>query len=378
MKGRSAEEIANPAALRSPVYVPGRPVADVAREVGIDPSRIVKLASNENPLGPGPMATEAVARVLEVQHRYPEGGATRLREAIGVELGIDPNAVVCGNGSNEILELIARIFSGPGKTVLHGSAGFIVYRLAALHAGAEPIAVPMRIDGGHDLQSMMNAVDERTSLICIASPNNPTGGRNGNAEIGEMIRQLPADVVTVIDEAYTEYLEDPLDLRPWIASGYPVIATRTFSKIHGLAGYRVGYAYGREDLIQLIARNRDPFNVNYPGQEAARAALADREFQARSRSANVRGMQRLGAILDRFGLESPQSFGNFRLARVIDGPAAADALLREGVIVRPLQPYGMLRDLRISVGTDSELDRLEAALGNLAGRSALWETAFRG
>ncbi len=376
MKTASAEDIANPGSLRSPVYVPGRPVADVARELGMDPAGIVKLASNENPLGPGPKATEAVRRVLHEQHRYPEGGATLLREEIATYLDTDPKTIVCGNGSNELIELIARIFSGPGRSVLHGSEGFIVYRLAALHAGAEPIGIPMRPDGAHDLGGFLERIDQQASVVFVASPNNPTGGRNGNEELIKFIRDLPGNVVVVIDEAYVEYLDDPLDLRALIAEGYPLIATRTFSKIHGLAGYRVGYAYGRADLIGLISRNRDPFNVNYPGQEAARAALSDHDYVVKSRVENAKGMERLGVILGRFRLYSPESFGNFRLAKVLNGPEAAKALLHQGVIVRPLQPYGMFGHLRISVGTGSELDRLEEALAKISSETSVWKRAF--
>lgn len=377
MKRPTGLELATPAALRSPVYVPGRPIAEVAAALGIQPEAIVKLASNENPLGPSPRATETVRRVLDQQHRYPEGGSSRLRETIAEGLSMHPDQVVCGNGSNEILELIARIFSGPGRAVHHGSKGFIVYKLAALHAGSEPIAVSMRPDGAHDLEALLSSLNKTSALVCVASPNNPTGGHNGNDEIDRFIRRLPPWVIAVIDEAYVEYLEEPSILPSLIEQGYPVIGTRTFSKIHGLAGYRVGYAYGRQDLIELISRNRDPFNVNFPGQEAARVALGDQDFIARSRRENRGGLERLGDLLERFGIPSPPSRANFRLARVHEGASAAAALLQEGIIVRPLQPYGMAQDLRISVGLPHELDRLEEALVELQSREEIWSSFVR-
>lgn len=377
MKRPTGLELATPAALRSPVYVPGRPVGEVAADLGLQPEAIVKLASNENPLGPSPRATEAARRVLDQQHRYPEGGSTRLRETIAAELSMHPDQIVCGNGSNEILELIARIFSGPGKSVHHGAEGFIVYKLAALHAGSEPIAAPMRPDGSHDLEALLSSLNEKSALVCVASPNNPTGGHNENGEIDRFIRRLPPWVIAVIDEAYVDYLEESSILRSLIEEGFPVIGTRTFSKIHGLAGYRVGYAYGRKDLIELISRNRDPFNVNFPGQEAARAALGDLDFLERSRLENRAGLRRLASILGRFGIPSPPSRANFRLARVRDGAAAAAALLRAGIIVRPLQPYGMQQDLRISVGLPHELDRLEEALATLQSGMEAWSAFVR-
>ncbi|MGF1530332.1 MAG: histidinol-phosphate transaminase [Puniceicoccaceae bacterium] len=354
-------ELANSNALQAGVYVPGKPISDVASSLNLDPRTIVKLASNENPLGPSPLASRAVEEALGNQHRYPEGSATRLREAISEGLGIDVDQIVCGNGSNELLELMAKVFAGPGRSIVHGQWGFIVYRLAALHSGSQALAVPMN-NYGHDLWAMRETIREDTAVVYLASPNNPTGVRNSNDELRDWITSMPNRVILCIDEAYVDYVADPLDLRPFIAEGRPIVAMRTFSKIYGLAGYRVGFAYGRRDLIEILARNRDPFNVNYPGQVAAEAGLKDREHISRSLEVNAAGLVRLAEILTRFHLAYIPSEANFLMVRHPRAGYLVQALLEKGVIVRGLQPYGLTSELRISVGLPGELDRLEQAL----------------
>lgn len=353
--------LVNPSVLTQPVYEPGKPIEDVARELGLDPAGILKLASNENPLGPSPLAVAAATRALAHGELYPDGGCFVLRQKLATRHGLAPEQFVVGNGSNEILELLGHVFLRPGDEVVMGAPAFIVYKLVALLFGARPVEVPL-VDHRHDLDALARAVTPRTKLVFLPSPNNPTGTANTEAEIHAFVRALPEQVVFVFDEAYAEYLDNPPDLRPLLAEGRKVVGLRTFSKIFGLASLRVGYGYASPELAGLLNRVRQPFNVNAIGQAAAVAALDDADFTARARATNAAGLSQLGAALDQRGLEIVPSVANFLLVKVGDGARVFAELQKRGVIVRPMRPYGMPEWLRVTVGTPVQNERFLAAL----------------
>jgi histidinol-phosphate aminotransferase len=357
-------DLVNPAVLTQPVYEPGRPIEDVAREMGLDPAGILKLASNENPLGASPAALAAARRALEQAPLYPDGGAVRLREALAARHGLAAGQYVIGNGSNELLELLGHVFLRPGDEAVMGTPAFIVYKLVTLLFGARPVEVPLR-DHRHDLAALAAAVTPRTKLVFLPSPNNPTGTANDEAEILAFARGLPDHVVFVFDEAYAEYLASPPDLRPLVREGRRVVGLRTFSKIHGLAALRVGYGWTTPEVAALLQRVRQPFNVNAVGLAAAEAALGDEVWVRRCREENRRGLRQLAAGFDALGLESVSSEANFMLARVGDGAAVFAALQRRGVIVRPLAPYGMAAWVRITVGSEAQNLRMLEALAEV-------------
>jgi histidinol-phosphate aminotransferase len=353
--------LVNPSVLTQPVYEPGKPIEDVARELGLDPAGILKLASNENPLGPSPLAVAAATRALAHGELYPDGGCFVLRQKLAARHGLAAEQFVVGNGSNEILELLGHVFLRPGDEVVMGAPAFIVYKLVALLFGARPVEVPL-VDHRHDLDALARAVTPRTKLVFLPSPNNPTGTANTEAEIHAFVRALPEQVVFVFDEAYAEYLENPPDLRPLLAEGRKVVGLRTFSKIFGLASLRVGYGYASPELAGLLNRVRQPFNVNAIGQAAAVAALDDAEFTARARATNASGLSQLASALAGRGLEIVPSVANFLLVKVGDGVRVFTELQRRGVIVRPMKPYGMPEWVRVTVGTAAQNERFLAAL----------------
>jgi histidinol-phosphate aminotransferase len=353
--------LVNPSVLTQPVYEPGKPIEDVARELGLDPAGILKLASNENPLGPSPLAVAAATRALAHGELYPDGGCFVLRQKLAARHGLAPEQFVVGNGSNEILELLGHVFLRPGDEVVMGAPAFIVYKLVALLFGARPVEVPL-VDHRHDLDALARAVTPRTKLVFLPSPNNPTGTANTEAEIHAFVRALPEQVVFVFDEAYAEYLDNPPDLRPLLAEGRKVVGLRTFSKIFGLASLRVGYGYASPELAGLLNRVRQPFNVNAIGQAAAVAALDDADFTARARATNAAGLSQLASALADRGLEIVPSVANFLLVRVGDGARVFTELQRRGVIVRPMKPYGMPEWVRVTVGTAAQNERFLAAL----------------
>jgi histidinol-phosphate aminotransferase len=353
--------LVNPSVLTQPVYEPGKPIEDVARELGLDPAGILKLASNENPLGPSPLAVAAATRALAYGELYPDGGCFVLRQKLAARHGLAAEQFVVGNGSNEILELLGHVFLRPGDEVVMGAPAFIVYKLVALLFGARPVEVPL-VDHRHDLDALARAVTPRTKLVFLPSPNNPTGTANTEAEIHAFVRALPEQVVFVFDEAYAEYLDNPPDLRPLLAEGRKVVGLRTFSKIFGLASLRVGYGYASPELAGLLNRVRQPFNVNAIGQAAAVAALDDADFTARARATNAAGLSQLASALADRGLEIVPSVANFLLLRVGDGARVFAELQRRGVIVRPMKPYGMPEWVRVTVGTAAQNERFLAAL----------------
>jgi histidinol-phosphate aminotransferase len=344
-------------------YEGGKPIEELARELGV--TSAIKLASNENPLGPSPKALEAArARIGEV-HLYPDGAAYRLREAIAARHGIDMGEVIQGNGSNELLDLIVRTFARPEHHIVFAEPAFVVYRIAALSGGIPFTAVPTR-DLTHDLEAMAAAVRPNTRVLFVANPNNPTGTHVGRSAVERLLREVPPEVVIVMDEAYIEYADAPdfpdsLQLR---GLRERLLVTRTFSKIYGLAGLRVGYAVGPARLVDYMNRVRAPFNVSGVAQAAAIAALSDTAHLENSRSHNLRERERLTRELTRLGLRVAPSQANFVLADV-GRPARPvyDALLRRGVIVRP---FGNLpTSLRITVGTSAENSRFLESLAEV-------------
>lgn len=356
-------ELANAGVHEQPVYEPGKPIESVAQEYGLDPTQIAKLASNENPFGPSPKAMAAAQASLKQAHLYPDGGCGKLRKAIAEVRGVGEEAIIIGNGSNEIIELLGHAFLRPGLEVVMGEQAFIVYKLVAKLFGATPVEVPM-LDFGHDLKAMQAAVTDRTRLLFVASPNNPTGVANPEAELVELAESLPEHVIFCLDEAYAEYLETAPDLRTQISAGRKVFCMRTFSKIYGLGGLRVGYGYGDPELIQLLQRVRQPFNVSSIAQAAATAALGDHEFVDNCRSANEAGRAQLVEGMEALGCPTLGGQANFVLSEVGDGGAFFRALQQRGIIVRPLAPYGMPAHVRITIGTEAENVRLlQAARG---------------
>lgn len=361
------ESLVRPAVLTQPVYEPGKPIEYVARELGLDPDRIIKLASNENPLGSSPLAMAAARRALEQAQLYPDGGCFALRQKLAERMELEPGQFVIGNGSNEIIELLGHAFLAPGDDVVMATPAFVVYRLVALLFGATPVEVPLR-DWRHDLPAMRRAISARTKLVFVCSPNNPTGTANEEADLLEFVRSLPPHVVCVLDEAYAEYLDRAPDLRPLIREGRKVVCLRTFSKIYGLASLRVGYGYSSRPVIELLQRVRQPFNVNSIAQAAALAALDDRDFAERSRRENRAGMVQIEQACRALGLAIVPSVANFLLIRVGDGTIAFDALQRRGVIVRPVKSYSLPEWIRVTVGSAVQNVRFLAELEAWCGR----------
>lgn len=360
------ESLARPAVLSQPVYEPGKPIEYVARELGLDPAGIIKLASNENPFGPSPRAVEAATRALAQGALYPDGGCYELRQRLASFHGLGSDQFVVGNGSNELIELLGHVFLGPGDEVVMANPAFVVYKLVTLLFGAKPVEVPLR-NWTHDLTAMAAAVTPRTKLVCVCSPNNPTGTANSAAELEAFVRSLPDHVVVVIDEAYSEYLANPPDLKPLIRAGRKLICLRTFSKIHGLAALRVGYGYASAELCGLLNRVRQPFNVNAIGQAAALAALEDSGHAERCRRDNSSGMKWIEEGLCSRGFSFVPSQANFLLVRVGDASACFSVLQGKGVIVRPMISYGLPDLIRITVGSQEQNRLLLGCLDGFAG-----------
>ncbi|MFV8823586.1 histidinol-phosphate transaminase [Thauera sp. WH-2] len=344
-------------------YQPGKPISELAREMGIAESDIVKLASNENPLGMSPRAREAAIAAVSDVARYPDGGAFALKNALCRTLGVQPEQLVVGNGSNDILELVSQAFLAPGLSAVYSRHAFAVYPLATNARGARGIEVAAK-NFGHDLDAMAAAIRPETRVVFVANPNNPTGTFLGGAELEAFLEGVPRHVLVVLDEAYTEYLapEQRYDSIAWLARFPNLLVSRTFSKAYGLAGLRVGYGVTHPAVADLMNRVRQPFNVSSVGLAAAEAALGDEEFIARTAEVNRRGMTQLTAAFGELGLEWIPSAGNFVTFKVGDAVGVNQALLRQGVIVRPIAAYGMPQWLRVSVGLAEENARFIAAL----------------
>ncbi len=368
--------LAVPAIAALEPYQPGKPLDELERELGIGDA--VKLASNENPLGPSPAGLAAARAALAECSRYPDGGGFHLKRALAKRHGVDPACVTLGNGSNDVLVLIAQAFLAPGREAVYSAHCFAVYPLAVQAAGGIGRAAPALPDDhpamplGHDLEALAAAVTPATRLVFIANPNNPTGTWLRPAALESFVAALPGHVVVVIDEAYFEYHQArhgaaAADAAGWLARYPHLVVTRTFSKVYGLAGLRIGYALSDPAIADLLNRIRQPFNVNSAALAAAEAALADQGFIARSLDVNRAGLERLAAALPGHGLRPYPTAGNFVLVDT-GGPAEPlyQSLLRRGVIVRRVGNYGLPNHLRITVGTAAEIDRLLAALGALA------------
>lgn len=355
----------------TPIYEPGLPVERVARDYGISPDSIIKLASNENPLGPSPKAVEAIQRELVTLNRYPDGGAWNLTHRISEKIGVPTNRIITGNGSNEILELLGQVFLEPGTNAVMGEFPFIVYPLVTRHFGAKIRSVPMP-GLKYDLDAMLDAIDEHTRLIFIASPNNPTPYDIPVDEILSFINRLPDHVVVCFDEAYAEYLDEQVNWIPLIDAGKNVVVTRTFSKIYGLAGLRVGYAYGPEWIISLLLRTRQPFSVNSLALVGALAALDDDEFVALSKNNNNEGLQQLSEGLKKLGLKAEIAKSNFILVHVPNPTVLCEDLLKRGIIVRSVESFSLDGMVRVSVGCASENERFLHTISELlSGNTAL-------
>jgi len=344
-------------------YQAGKPIEELARDHGLQPARIVKLASNENPLGMPESARRAVEAALPELGRYPDSNGFELKAALSRRLGVPAEWITLGNGSNDILEAAAAVMLAPGRSCVYAQHSFAVYPLATMARGARSIVVPAR-DYGHDLDAMLAAIEAQTRLVFIANPNNPTGTFVAADALAAFLARVPATVVVVLDEAYNEYL--PPALRhpsiDWVRRFPNLLVSRSFSKAYGLAGLRMGYGVAQPELTDLLNRVRQPFNTNSLAQAAAIAALADEGFVARSVEVNRQGMAQLTAAFDRLGLRYLPSFGNFVLVQVGDGSAVYQGLLRRGVIVRPVANYGLPQWLRVTIGLKEENDRFIAAL----------------
>ena len=359
--------LANTGVQKLQPYQPGKPIEELERELGI--TDIVKLASNESPLGPSPRALAAIRGQLENLHRYPDGSGYRLKAALGERLGVRASQISLGNGSNDLLELVARAWLRPDDEVVFSEHAFAVYPLVALACSARPIAVPAR-DYGHDLPAMAEAITERTRIVFIANPNNPTGTWISAADLDHFLARVPKNVLVVLDEAYFEYVEE---------SAYPdgisrltahpnLIVTRTFSKMYGLSGLRVGYAISSLDIAEVLNRVRQPFNCNSLALAAAEAALDDHDYLEYARDLNTTGLAQVAEGLEQLQLDYIPSVGNFIAFDCgRESMPVYEALLREGVIVRPIGGYGMPNHLRVSIGLPEENERFLEALAQVLG-----------
>ncbi len=351
-------------------YQPGKPIEELERELGL--KDVVKLASNENPLGASEMAVEACRKAAEGMYLYPDSSGFELKNKLSERLKVSPKQITLGNGSNDVLDLIARVFLEPGKSAVFSQHAFVVYPIAVQACGARAIVTPAK-NWGHDLDLMAAAIEDDTKVVFIANPNNPTGTWLKKAELEAFLAKVPEHVIVVLDEAYVEYVDEPdypngLDY----LAGYPnVIVTRTFSKAYGLAGLRVGYAISSPEICDLLNRVRAPFNVSTQALAAAVAVLDDAEYLRKSREVNAAGLKQLAAGFDRLGLEWIPSVGNFIAFRTSKDGVSVNAaqvyqgLLHKGVIVRPVGVYAMPDFLRVSVGLESENARFLDVLPNV-------------
>jgi histidinol-phosphate aminotransferase len=345
-------------------YQPGKPISELARELGLDERKIVKLASNENPRGVGPRTRAAIEAAFGDIARYPDGNGYELKLALSKRYGVDMSNVVLGNGSNDVLELVALAFLGPGLSAVYSQHAFAVYPLATQARGARAIVVPAR-EFGHDVEAMAAAIAGDTRVVWIANPNNPTGTLVASERLEAFVRRVPERVIVVIDEAYNEYLHANLrsPTVAWLKRHPNLVITRTFSKAYGLAGLRVGYALAHPQVADVMNRVRQPFNVNGVALAAAVAALNDMEFVARSYADNLQGMRQIEEGARALGLEWIPSYGNFITIRVGRAAEIYKRLLKRGVIVRPVGgAYQLPEHLRVTIGTAEENERFLAAL----------------
>ena len=347
-------------------YQPGKPIDELARELGLNESDIVKLASNENPMGPSPAALEAIRRETAELHRYPDGAGFVLKKTLSDKLNVRSEQITLGNGSSDILDFIVRVFVNDGDNVVVSQHAFAIYGLVARTVGADCIAVPAK-DFGHDLEAMLDAINERTRIVFVTNPNNPTGTWNHRDELIGFLNKVPENVIVLLDEAYFEYVHEadyPNGIE--LLDQYPnLVVTRTFSKAYGLASLRVGYGVSSPELADLMNRVRPPFNVDSFALAAANAAILDEEYVLESIALNDCGMSYLTSAFDDLGLSYIPSVGNFISFRVpggVDAMEVYSGLLKQGVIVRPVANYEMPEYLRVSIGTESENETFIRAL----------------
>lgn len=358
-------EITAPGIANLKPYIPGKPVSELERELGISGS--IKLASNENPLGCSELVRQAIANEWPEISRYPDGGGFALRSALAKKHDVDPASITLGNGSNDVLDIIARVFLAPGYESLFSQYAFAVYPISSQAVGASLKIAPAR-DYGHDLEAMLSMVGGKTRVVWIANPNNPTGTWVKSNELESFIAAVPSNVIIVVDEAYIEYVSEPdyPDASKWLAKYPNLVVTRTFSKVYGLASLRIGYSLSHPDVADLLNRVRQPFNANSLAMAAAIAALNDQVFVQRSVEVNRIGMLQLTSAFDRLGLDYIHSVGNF-ITVDLGRPAAEidQALLRAGCITRPVAAYGLPNHLRITIGREDENTRFLSALSQV-------------
>jgi len=343
-------------------YVPGKPVEELERELGITGS--IKIASNENPLGPSKLGVEAALKTATELHRYPDGDCFYLKKKLAGKLGINESNLIIGNGSNEVIEIIARTFLSESDEAIYGEHAFIVYPIVTQAVGARHVVSPMP-DLVHNLDDFASKITKKTRIIYLANPNNPTGTIFKQNEFDNFLSRVPDEVIVIVDEAYFEYVDDPEypDSLEYQKNRKNIVTVRTFSKIYGLAGLRVGYGVGSEELISYVNRVREPFNVNSLAQAAAEAALDDTAHIKNTKEVNRDGLEYLIGNLEKIGVKYTPSFTNFILIDLEDNPMQVyNDLLREGVIVRPVGGYGLKSHLRVSVGLETENKRFITAL----------------
>ena len=353
----------NPTLARLPVYQPGRPIEEVARELGLPAADIIKLASNENPLGPSPAALAAMEKALHNLHLYPDGNAFCLKRRLAEKLGIGPENIILGNGSNEVIEFIGHALIAPGTDVIASEYCFAVYPIVTALFGGNLLTVPAR-DLGHDLPAMLRAITPRTRVVFAADPNNPTGTRAPKEDLQRLVDGTPPEVLLALDQAYLEFLDAPLDLLPLVRSGTKpnLLLMRTFSKIYGLAGLRLGYGIGHPELIAALEKIRQPFNINALIQAGALAALDDAEHIARTQQNNRAGLKLFQDAFREWGVRFIPSCANFILFHVGDGARVFGELQKVGIITRPMAGYRLPEWIRISIGTPAENARCLDAL----------------
>lgn len=342
-----------------PVYVPGRPIEEVAREHGLDPATVIKVASNENPLGPSPQAMVAMQRMLGSVHLYPDGSAFHLKERLATRFGLVPGNILLGNGSNEVLEMIGHAFLGPGTEVVVSQHCFAVYPIVTALFGAKLVTVPAWPDFGADIEGMLAAITPATRVLFLANPNNPTGNLVSREDISRLLAGVPSHVLLVLDEAYVEFLDDPVDCLPLLRSEVMpnLMLVRTFSKVYGLAGLRLGYGMAVPRVISGLEKTRQPFNINSVAQAGALAALEDSAHLEKTRQNNRDGLAFFHTAFHGMDLSYVKSYANFVLVRVGDGAGVFAYLQKHGVIARPMGSYGLGEWLRISVGSPAENKR---------------------
>jgi len=362
----SIQKIANQFVCDLVAYEPGKPIEETARELGLDPDSIVKLASNENSLGPSKKAQDAMREELDQMHIYPDGVGYKLREALAEKYNLGLENVVLGNGSNEIIELLCHCFLNPRAELIAAEHAFVVYKLMATLFGAKYVEVPDP-DFIHDLDGMLEAITEETRLVFIANPNNPTGTVVGQEALDRFMARVPSHVVVVFDEAYFEFWHDAPDTLKYISEGRNVVILRTFSKAYGLAGLRIGYGLCAPGVAAILQKARQPFNANAMAQAAALAALADSDHVSETLAMNDAGLKLYAEAFEQRGLEYVPSVANFILVNVGDGDAVFQAMLQKGVIVRAMRGYKLPGWVRISVGTEPENRRCLEVLDEVLG-----------